>query len=506
MNPYIKTNETEIDLLDLGRYLLRRFAWILLVGAICGAIGGALAYIHNRSNPQDTALMESERESESETETETEIEVEFDSKQYFRDLRRYEEESELLEASNKSLEELLRKQEAYLLMSPFLKLNPYHIWKASALIQIVSNDRDYPAYQVKELYKQKVTEGNYLKDLAKKRRTKEAYLKEMVSTSGSDTPAGFGGATTDFVLRLGDEERMTSELLLVNSVGDTQKEAQELLDAALEEVESYSWQIEMEYPHEIRVLDRYCSETMDTSIRTTQRDHETYTKALMDQVKDNKDKSNWLEKPKTEAELIEEKIEEKKAEKASRPPVPVPVIESETETEAPTDVKPPESPQKRLLKYAVIGFIIGVLFMCLLYFIRYMRNNLLVSYKDLERKGFSLKDLGLLSKPHEVAMAAASIRSFAGEYRKLFITGMAGKDLFDPICDDLKKELSGYQLVCMPDLLTNPNARVQLLDCDAVVLLEQKGVTKYSEMKDEVTFLYYTGKEIIGVMITDMTV
>ena len=169
-------------------------------------------------------------------------------------------------------------------------------------------------------------------------------------------------------------------------------------------------------------------------------------------------------------------------------------------------MKPPESPRKRLLKYAVIGFIIGVLFMCLLYFIRYMRNNLLVSYKDLERKGFSLKDLGLLSKPHEVTMAAASIRSFAGEYRKLFITGMAGKDVFDPICDDLKKELSGYQLVCMPDLLTNPDARVQLLDCDAVVLLEQKGVTKYSEMKDEVTFLYYTGKEIIGVMITDMTV
>jgi hypothetical protein len=229
----------------------------------------------------------------------------------------------------------------------------------------------------------------------------------------------------------------------------------------------------------------------------------------MDQVRDNKDKSNWLEKPKTEEELIEDIIEQRKAEEANEPPAPPEpvtepekVTEAEPETEAQIDKKPPETLPNRVAKYAVIGFIIGALLMCLWYAVSYMMNDLLVSFRDLERKGITLKDLGTVSAQQGVSMAAASIRNFAGERKKLFVTGMAQKEVFDRLCDDLKKELSDYELVCARDVLTDPDARVLLLDCDAVVLLEQKGVTKYSAIREEATFLYHTGKEIIGVMIS----
>jgi hypothetical protein len=170
------------------------------------------------------------------------------------------------------------------------------------------------------------------------------------------------------------------------------------------------------------------------------------------------------------------------------------------QTESETEQKPEEPPRKRMMKFALIGFVIGALLMCLVFVIRYMMNDLLVGYKDLERKGFALKDLGTINE-HGAAMAAASIRSFVGANKRLFVTGMAQSDAFNSACEKLKKELKEFELVCVPNVLADPNAREQLLGCDAVVLLEQKGVSRYSQMKDEVTFLYHTGKEIIGIVI-----
>ena len=51
MNPYLTTDEVEIDLLDLGRYLLRRIGWILLVGIVCAGIAAAYKY-HSLSDPK----------------------------------------------------------------------------------------------------------------------------------------------------------------------------------------------------------------------------------------------------------------------------------------------------------------------------------------------------------------------------------------------------------------------------------------------------------------------
>ena len=65
----------------------------------------------------------------------------------------------------------------------------------------------------------------------------------------------------------------------------------------------------------------------------------------------------------------------------------------------------------------------------------------------------------------------------------------------------IMEELPDYEIVCARDGVTDPKAREQLLDLDAVVLMEQKGVTRYSQLKEEVIYLYHAGREIIGIMI-----
>ena len=50
MNPYINTEETEIDLLDLLRFLMRKIVWILIAGVICACLASLFKYYRMKSS------------------------------------------------------------------------------------------------------------------------------------------------------------------------------------------------------------------------------------------------------------------------------------------------------------------------------------------------------------------------------------------------------------------------------------------------------------------------
>lgn len=502
MNPYLSTDETEIDLLDLGKYLLslRRIVWILLAGVLCALCLGSYKYFAQKKavikHEQTQAQAESESETETETETEPTLEIEFDPQQYKDELKTYEAQSELVAVSNESIRSLFKEHEKYLKNSPYMQLDPYHVWRAQAMYQITSMDRFYPAYQIKELYRYELVETDYLEDLAKKRGIKPEYLREFVGASGAGSATAPGGSTSDIVIReADDDDRMTSELLVLTATGSSKDDAQELLDVMMEEIQSAREKFTSEYPHELRRLSEYCTETVDTSIRNAQKDHEAYSQTLLTQLKDNRDRANFFEKPKSEEELWEEAESEWKAKKelSSAP-------QEMTETEEAEEEKVLETPKKSAVKFALIGLVAGIFIMCLAYAVQYMLRDKLVDYADVQREGFSLIELASIPE-QDLSMAAASIRSFTRDRRRVFCTGFAEESVFHEICEGLKERLADYTLVSGRDVITDSASRDKILDCDIVVLVEQKGVTRYSDMRKEVTYLYHADKEIIGMVI-----
>jgi hypothetical protein len=334
------------------------------------------------------------------------------------------------------------------------------------MIQVNSLSEDFPAYQVEELYKFELANVDYLSGIAKKFGTEAAYLKEMVSSWSIGSPVGTGDSTSDVILREEDyDARRTSKVFCAQALGDSEAHATELLDVMLEEVQAVYDESVKKYPHEMKVISRGCSETVDTGIRAAQRDHVTYTQTLLYQMKDNLDKAALLSKP---AEVV-------------------PVQEGSVS-------------RKDLAKFAVIGFVIGVLLMCLWHALRYILNDRLVDYKDIARKGIHLKDLGSMSG-QGADVVAANIRNFAGERKKLFITGMASDAEFAKVCSSLQGKLADYEVIFAGNVLEDPKAKDLLLSCDAVVLVEQAGTTRYSRMKAEITFLVNADKEIVGIVI-----
>ena len=425
---------------------MRKIVWILLVGIICAGLAGLFKYYRVKSSaPVPVAEAETE---------------------YALALEEYTQQSELIDTSNESTSEVMRRQKDYLQKSLFMQLDPNHIWKAQTMIKVVSRDHDFPAYQFEELYKFDVTNIYFLDDLAKKQGTEATYLRELISTWPVGDSVETGDNSSDIIMRETDfEDRVTTEMFYVQTLGSTEQAAMDLMSAVVENLETVSEDYAQKYPHEYQILSRHCVETADPTILTQQKDREVITQNLLYQMKDNKDKADLLKKP-----------------------------------EATTGTTTGSVPKKSLLKYGLVGFVAGIFLMCLWYTLRYMHNDKLIDYKDLERKGLFLKELGSISS-QSVAMAAANIRNFAGDRRKLFMTGMTAQSEFDQVCASLKEYLSEYEIVYTRDILHDPKARELLLNCDAAVLVEQKGVTHYSELEEEATFLFNAEKEIIGIVI-----
>lgn len=445
MNPYVKSNVTEIDLLDLMKYLLQRIVWILLAGVVCAGIVGVYKYYSIKSSAPDSQAIAQE---------ETEYKL---------DLEKYEQESELIVSSDANTVELIRKQKDYLQSSPFMQLDPYNVWASEAVVQVASSSPDYPASQLAEMFKSGLMNEDYLKDLARARGTETAYLKELIRAESVEKRNGAGSGV--ILLEEESDKRDSSTVFYVRIYGSSKEEAAGLMDAVLEELQDLQKDSEKEYPNEVKVLSNSCAQTVDTDLRNRQKDNMTYTQTLLYQMSDNTTRAAALTKPQASAAPAAGGIS-----------------------------------KRSLLKFGLIGFVAGVFLMCLWYALRYIMNKKLVSYPDIERKGLYLKDLGSISD-QGIAMAAANIRNFAGEKRRLLLTGMTAQAEFEKVCSSLKEYLSEFEIVFMRDVLHDPKSRELLLDCDAAVLVEQKGVTRYPEMKDEAIFLFNAGKEIVGVVI-----
>ena len=447
MNPYIRTDEVEIALLDLAKYLLKRIVWILAVGIVCAGALGAYQYHRLKSASSDSQAV-------------TQAETEYEQK-----LEEYQQESELIDASNLSTAALAQKQKEYLLTSPFMQLDPYHVWRAETVVQVASLSKDFPAWQLEEIYKSELSNAEYLRALAKERKTDWSYLKELVVVDSWDISAENMLAN---ILPLEESDRNdsnSSRVFLVRVYGREEEEAWDLMHAVQKELQRIYEEKSQAYPHEMKILSDVCALTVDTDIRTRQKDHVTYTQTLLYQMNFNTDTTAKLSKPSAKSQPAQGGIS-----------------------------------KKSLLKYGLIGFVIGVFLMCAWYALRYIWNDKLVDYRDLDRKGLILKELGSVSD-QGIAMAAANIRNFAGEKKRLFLTGMTQQAQFDQTCASLKDYLSEYELVYARDVLHDPKARELLLNCDAAVLVEQKGETRYSNMKEEISFLVNAGKEIVGMVI-----
>lgn len=187
-----------------------------------------------------------------------------------------------------------------------------------------------------------------------------------------------------------------------------------------------------------------------------------------------------------------------------------------------------------MIKYSVIGFILGTFLEMLIIVISLMTDSKLLGHndykqhfnynvigtvrKDSKKRVFGFidqlisrlfsEDIKYPSYSEEIRIVNARIRAYLkneqiGEKRILF-TGSASKERIIKIYDDIIKEdsdMSKFNIECIASMNYSSMAIEKLACCDLVVLFEEIGYSTYEEISNGLETINRLNKEIIGVIL-----
>jgi hypothetical protein len=477
MNPYLVPDEdSEIDISELVHYILRHWVPVLLSGIIFACLLGGYK-VSKALGQSKTAMIENETEAEEENAA-------------------YTAESELYSNAGMNLKTSAIGQNDYLSHSTLMKIDPYNVPTADAAIIITTRTKDKTiAPLLANEYRSELLEGEYLENLAESTGTETVpFLRELIDISaGSVTGnamvnASDNGNGQSVIVSTGgqpavneagqpaasdDSDSDSIDIaryeVRVTTVGKDQDQADAILDGVLEEAEKFGKTLADNYTFKTTVSDKRSYLTVDGDLLSRQ---QSFYYALY-QTNDYKGKvksyQDGLAKPETTADAAATGL-------------------------ASID-------KKSLIKYAGLGFIIGIFLLALYYTFRYLRNDRLISYSDLCDR-FILKDMGSYDKSSEsVSMIMANLRNYAADVKRILLVGTAGDEVVKELQSVLKSQNPDGEILSGGDILTSSEARLRLAEADAAILIEKKGTSRYSEIARETEILNNADRPIIGIII-----
>ena len=101
----------------------------------------------------------------------------------------------------------------------------------------------------------------------------------------------------------------------------------------------------------------------------------------------------------------------------------------------------------------------------------------------------------------EYRLIAANVKNYAGDMKKILVTGSADADVLAHAAEALKSELGEIQVVAGNNMLEDVQTVRELPECDGVILVEQCGVSKYSVVEAEIEKVFDLKKYVVGCVV-----
>ena len=468
-----ETYEQEIDLKDLFFYLLYRWRLLLLAALVGAAALAGVKVVKEKSAGADE-----------------EIGITSDYQQL---LDEYETEKQMLEQSVEQIQASINAQNQYILTAPYMQINPYEEYYGTAdfLVETQGKSAEGEMRNLIQAYKNALTNGAYLNQFAKSQDLEVRYVRELLSVSGNDMTDGAIGSTYMWMDAL--DERSHQGILTVSVIGPDEKLVNTILDGLNDEVLLLQDELGTSIAaHSIQQLRTGVVTQVDTNALDRQQKIRNCVTTLDKNLTDTEKTLKDLKKP-----------------DSSEVTVPASGVN-----------------KKDVVKYAILGFLAGgfVVVVCLGGY--YIMNDKVTSEKEIKNR-FATKELGTFSRvPKKRAfgfidawlrrlagddiyveddavydMIEANIRNYAGEKKHLLITGMAAEATMERVSGKLNADLSGFHLETGRDMISRAAVRRQLAACEGIVLVEEKGVSRYSLVQQELELAKDMGIEVLGVIV-----
>ena len=451
---YTEDYEQEIDLKDLLFVLLYRWR-ILLLAAVIGAalLGGYKAV---KGNTQQTDLPQTES--------------------YQEELDNYEREKLAIETSIENLENSMDEQNHYLAEAPLMQINPYKEAFSSADILVeISDIRDRGMGSLLKAYEYGLENGDYIQKIAEMKDSQERYVRETIRVSNSlgtyeNSEAGFVFAMQDAAAARG--------ILHIQVLKAVLNQAEELHGRFAAELKA----------HVIRLLGQSNGEQVDKDLLDQQQSVRNNIAILQKSEKDFKTSLDGLEKPVAENAVA--------------------------------------GSSQGLAKYVILGFLAGGFVSVCVIAGMYIMGDKVTSDKEIVNR-FRIKSLGAFSVVPEkrvfgfidswlrrlagddkiwpdavvYEMIEANAANYAEGKKALFVTGLASEKQMEQVCGHLKAALPQTQIVCERNLVESASARRKLAEAEGVILVEERGNSKYSVIAQEIELAKNVNIDVIGVIV-----
>lgn len=201
-------------------------------------------------------------------------------------------------------------------------------------------------------------------------------------------------------------------------------------------------------------------------------------------------------------------------------------LKSNSELTGFVEVTPEKLLSKSIIKYFLIGFLLGVFIIIVWYCVTYVLKPILRTENDI-RNQYGIPVIGALPKKQPVKSlfidkllmkfegrsdcqsaeetiktASISISSTANKgSRVVVITSVAENKAFDKVAEKLNSMVTEVTLVLLRGGTDKANNVEELSKCDAVVLVEERDVSSLNKISEELRQIKLFDKKVLGAII-----
>lgn len=461
MNENYTYEEQEIDLKDLLFAVLYRWRPIILLAIVLGILLGGYKLASGMMVRQDADELAEKEEA------------------YQQDVENYEITLAGYERDIASLESRMEDHQAYMDGSVLMRVDPSRRPKAYAEYLVKLDESGWQEYpQTVEMDPTDSIVHAYVSNLVKwidwdgiaeKTGTDEAYLKELIGT-GQDY------SSNSFSVEVTYEDLDTAEWIL---------------DELVEQIsEGHDELAELAGGHTISLINKGSGYFYDGGLADSQKGNFDKITSYENTLKDKKKALDDLEEPEAPAEISNSGV------------------------------------VKEGIKFGVIGILAGgFLSVCWFGAIYVLGGK--VHTEDELKSQFGLRILGVFALPEKKGFCCGidrwlerlegkaerpsedavlerglvNIQNYTEAGSKILLTGTVSEDQLKAIGGKLGEKLADRTLVISPDMNKATDTLRQLADCQAVILVEQRGVSRFSEIRKEREAIQGLKKPVVGCLV-----
>ena len=427
--------EGEINFRDLFETLRKRWKNILICAVIFGSLFGGYKGLQGYRVLQDEeALAESQV-------------------QYEKALSAYDFAKEQYRKRIVDLQNEIRQQEEYRDQSVLMQIDPNNVWTAAASYYV---DVDY-----------KIMPGMDYQNVDHTSHIMNAYRQMFFQDGviGGDLEKGMG-QDKEFNKLISIIPDPENGLLMVTIKGPSKEFSGDIMEKVDKSFKENSDKVrEIVGAHKITLLKKYESSTIDSEIQKMQLEF--------------RDNLTRLEKGITDAMTDMDKLKE-----------PANTVYSEKKL------------VKDMIKFLAAGLIAGAFLCCAFYGTVYLFDGTLKTSDYLTGK-YNALILGEMrrggkNEASESAFIAANIRNLLGETRNLLITGNPEQACLKQFADKVSPYLEGISVICEGEMMKNPEAVKALGAAPAIVLVEETGKTKETDVDAAIRMCEASHSNVLG--------